>query len=45
MLTKRDKGTDSNGSSLAGVLEIMQEQNCTMQQQHAAPTEDTVGPY
>ena len=32
MLTKGDKSTDSKGSSLAGVLEMLQEQNRTMQQ-------------
>ena len=34
MLTKGDKSTDSKGSSLAGVLEMLQEQNRAMQEQH-----------
>ena len=36
MLTKGDKNTDSEGSSLAGVLEVLQEQNHAMQEQHKA---------
>ena len=37
MLTKgADKSTDSDGSSLAGVLEMLQEQNRTMQEQYKA---------
>ena len=31
-----DKSTDSDGSSLAGVLEMLQEQNRTMQEQYKA---------
>ena len=34
MPTKGDKSTDSVGSSLAGVLEMLQEQNRAMQEQH-----------
>ena len=34
MPTKGDKSTDSEGSSLAGVLEMLQEQNRAMQEQH-----------
>ena len=36
MPTKGDKSTDSEGSSLAGVLEMLQEQNRAMQEQHKA---------
>ena len=36
MPTKGDKSTDSEGSSLAGVLEMLQEQNWVMQEQHKA---------
>ena len=36
MPTKGDKSTDSEGSSLAGVLEMLQEQNRAMQKQHKA---------
>ena len=36
MPSKGDKGTDSEGSLLAGVLEMHQEQNRTMQEQHKA---------
>ena len=34
MLTKGDRNADSEGSSLAGVLEMLQEQNRAMQEQH-----------
>ena len=33
---KRGKNTDPESSSLAGVLEMLQEQNCVMQEQHKA---------
>ena len=36
MPTKGDKSTDSEGSSLAGVLEMLQAQNRAMQEQHKA---------
>ena len=36
MPTKGDKNADSKGSSLAGVLEMLQEQNRAMQEQHQA---------
>ena len=36
MPTKGDKSTDSEGSSLAGMLEMLQEQNRAMQEQHKA---------
>ena len=35
-MPKGDKSTDSEGSSLAGVLEMLQEQNRAMQEQHKA---------
>ena len=34
-----DKGADSDGSSLAGVLEMLQEQNRAMQEQNRAMQE------
>ena len=34
MPTKRSKNTDLESSSLAGVLEMLQEQNCAMREQH-----------
>ena len=34
MPTKGDKSTDSEGSSLAGLLEMFQEQNRAIQEQH-----------
>ena len=36
MPSKGDKGADSEGSLLAGVQEMHQEQNRTMQEQHKA---------
>ena len=36
MPTKKGKSTDSESSSLAGVLEMLQEQNRSMQEQHKA---------
>lgn len=33
-MPKGDKATDSEGTSLAGVLEMLQEQNRAMQEQH-----------
>ena len=36
MLTKGDKSTDSEGTSLTGVLEIFQKQNRAMLEQHKA---------
>ena len=36
MSTKGDKTTDPESSSLAGVLEMLQEQNRSMQEQHKA---------
>ena len=36
MLTKKGKSTDSESSSLAGVLEMLQECNRSMQEQHKA---------
>ena len=36
MPSKGDKGTDSESASLAGVLEMLQEQNRSMQEQHKA---------
>ena len=36
MPTKKGKSTDSDSSSLAGVLEMLQEQNRSMQEQHKA---------
>ena len=41
MLTNKgaDKGADYDGSSLAGVLKMLQEQNCAMQEQNRAMQE------
>ena len=36
MPTKEDKSTDFEGSSLGGVLEMLQEQNRAMLEQHKA---------
>ena len=45
MPTKGDKSIDSEGSSLAGVLEMLQEQSRAMQEQHKAhAAEDAARP-